>query len=75
MNNSRIRLEFKGGCLEQEDRTVYTPKNVVNLYIVYEFNMWSQDLNAEFTLKDCLFGNVGKPKMLILINVHIQDVE
>ena len=33
-------------------------KTVVNLYIVYELNIWSQDLNAEFTLKDCLFGAV-----------------
>ena len=31
---------------------------MVNLYIFYELNMWPQDLNAEFTLKDCLFGNV-----------------
>ena len=23
---------------------------------MYELNIWSQDLNAEFTLKDCLFG-------------------
>ena len=58
MNNSRTRLEFKGSCSKQEDIAAYTPKNVVNFYIVYELNMWSQDLNAEFTLKDCLFGNV-----------------
>ena len=32
---------------------------MVNLYIVYELNMWSQDLNAEFTLKHCLFENVS----------------
>ena len=58
MNNSRTRLEFKGSCSKQEDIAAYTPKNVVNFYIVYELNMWSQDLNAEFTLKDYLFGNV-----------------
>ena len=58
MSNSRIRLEFKERCLKQEDRAAFTTKNVVNLYIVYELNIWSQDLNNEFTLKDCLFGNV-----------------
>ena len=58
MNSSRIRLEFKGICIKQEDRTVFIPKYVVNLYIFCELNMWPQDLNAEFTLKDCLFGNV-----------------
>ena len=31
---------------------------MVNFYIFYELNMLPQDLNAEFTLKDCLFGNV-----------------
>ena len=31
---------------------------MVNLHIVYELKMWSEDLNAEFTLKNCLFGNV-----------------
>ena len=31
---------------------------MVNLYVVYELNICSQDLNAEFTLKNCLFGNV-----------------
>ena len=57
MNNSRIRLEFKGNCLKQ-DKAPFTPNNVVNLFIVYELYRWSKDLNAEFTLKDCLFGNV-----------------
>ena len=35
MNNSKIRLEFKGSCLKQEDKAAYTPKNVANLSIVY----------------------------------------
>ena len=58
MNNSKIRLEFNRSCLKQEDIAAYTPNSVVNLYIVYELNIYSQDLNAKFTLKDCLFGNV-----------------
>ena len=61
MNNSRIKLEFKESCLKQ-DKASFTPKHVVNLYIVYELNIWSQDLNAEFTLKDCLFGAVKLTK-------------
>ena len=62
MNNSRIRLEFKASCLKQEDTTAYTPNNVVSLYTVYELDMWSEDLNANFTLQDCLFGNVRVTK-------------
>ena len=57
MNKSRIRLEFKGSCFKQ-DKAPFISNNVVNLYIVNELNIWSQDFNAEFTLKDCLFGNV-----------------
>ena len=38
MNNFRIRLEFKGSCLEQENKAAYTPKNVVNIFIIYELD-------------------------------------
>ena len=57
-NKSRVKLKFEGSCLKQEDKATFTPKNVVNLFVVYELNRWSKDLNAEFTLKDCWFGNV-----------------
>ena len=61
MKNSRIRLEFKGSCLKQ-DRTTFIPNNVVNLFIVYELDTWSRDLNTDFSLKDCLFGSVKVTK-------------
>ena len=54
MNNSRVRLQFTGSCLK-EDKAPFTPNSLVDLYIFYELNICSQDLNAEFTLKDCLF--------------------
>ena len=57
MNNSKIRLRFTGSCFKQ-DKTTFAPNNVVHFYIVYELDRWSQDLNAKFTLKDYLFGNV-----------------
>ena len=50
MNNSKIRLKFKGSRLKQEDKTAYTPKHVVNLFIVYELDTWSRDLNTDFAL-------------------------
>ena len=62
MNNSRIRLEFKGSSLKQ-DKVHFASNDVVNLYIVYEYNICSQDSNAEFTLKDCLFGAVKLTKI------------
>ena len=54
---SKIKLKFKWSCLKQDFET-FTPKNVVNLFIVYELDRLSQFLNATFTLKDCLFGSV-----------------
>ena len=64
MNNSRIRLEFNGSCLKQ-DIAPFTPNNLVNLSIAYELNIWSQDVNAEFTLRDCLFRAVKLTKNAI----------
>ena len=55
-----MRLKFTGSCLKQ-DKASFTPNNV-NLFIVYELDRWSQDLNATFSLKDCLFGNVKRTK-------------
>ena len=54
-NNSRIKLKFEGRFLKQEDKAPFTPNNVVNLLIVYELHRWSRNLNADYTLKDCLF--------------------
>ena len=36
MSNSKMRLNFTGNCLKQEDKAAYTPKNMSNLLIVYE---------------------------------------
>ena len=32
--------------------------NVVDLYITYELDTWSRDLNKDFSLGNCLFGAV-----------------
>ena len=74
INESRIRSRFTGGCLRQEFST-FTPNNVVNLFIVYELGRWSQDLNAKFILKDCLFGAVKLTKNANFNNILIQDME
>ena len=34
----------------------------MNLFIVYELDTWSQDLSADFALKDWLFGSVKLTK-------------
>ena len=53
-----LRLKFEGSYLKQKNKAPFIPKNVVNLFIVYELDTWLRDLNAKFTLKDCFFGNV-----------------
>ena len=57
LHNSKIRLEFKENCLKQ-DKVTFTPSNVIRLFIVYELDTWSRDLNADFALKDCSFGAI-----------------
>ena len=52
------KIKFKESCLKQEDQAAFTPKNVVKFFIVYELDSSPQDLNAEFTLEDFLFGGV-----------------
>ena len=61
-NNSWIRLKFKGSCLKQEHKASFISRNVVNLFIVYELDSWSQNLNTDFTLNNCLFGSAKLTK-------------
>ena len=62
MNDSKIRLKFKGSCLKQEDKAADTPKSVTNIFNIYECDTWSRDLNTDFTLNDCLVGSVKLTK-------------
>ena len=43
---------FKGSCLKQEHKACFTSRNMVNLFIVYDLDTWSQNLNNEITSKD-----------------------
>ena len=54
MNNSKIRVRFKESCFKQ-DKVIFASRNVVNLFVVYELDVWLQDLNTVITLGDCLF--------------------
>ena len=33
---NKIRLKFAGNCLKQSNKLTYTPRTIVNIYIVYE---------------------------------------
>ena len=52
----------------------FTRNNVVNLFIVYELDIWSKDLNIEIHSKDCLFGAVKMYIMVVIFNsIHVHD--
>ena len=59
---SRIKLKFKGSCLKQEGQAAFTPKNMVNFFIVYELDSQPQNFDTDFTLGGCLFGGVKLTK-------------
>ena len=42
------KVKFNGNCLKQ-DGVSCLHKNLVNLYITYELDTWSKDLNIDFT--------------------------
>ena len=54
-----VSWESKGLSIE---KTTFTKRNIVNLFIVCEVDTWSKDLNADFILKDYLFGAVKSTK-------------
>ena len=48
--------------LKKKDTSPFTPKNVLNLFIVYELHRWPRDRYTNFTLKDYFFGAVELTK-------------
>ena len=56
--NSNFYLIFKGSCLKQKSAT----SNIINFFTVYELDTQTQDLNSDFTVKDCLFGGAQLAK-------------
>ena len=39
-DNSKIRVKFDGSCLKQDIKVTFTPKAILNFYIVYKMNIW-----------------------------------
>ena len=55
-NDTEIKVRFPGSCLKQP-KFMFTHKNVVNIYIVYELGA-SSSHSSDPTIKNCLFGAV-----------------
>ena len=52
-NYGKGKIKFKGICLKQ-DKVFLIHGNEVNVYVTYELDTWSRDLNTDFTLGNCL---------------------
>ena len=40
----------------KQEKATFTPKSVLNFYIVYEINLWPFNLHSKFELLNSLFG-------------------
>ena len=58
---AKIKLKFDEGFLKQNKKTSHH-KNVLNVYFVYEIDLWPNDLNTEFILGSFLFRAVKLTK-------------
>ena len=71
--SNKVRAKFVGSCLRQ-DKITYTHEKIVNIYIVYEINLWNYRCSDDPTLGNCLFGAVKLVKTAVLINTSILDM-
>ena len=55
VDDAKTDVKFKERCLKQGS-TIFTHGNGVNLFVFYKLDTWSQNLNVDFTAKDCFFG-------------------
>ena len=61
ITNAKIPVKYGKSCLKQE-KTAFEHGAVLNLYIVYEINLWPYNVQAEFTIENCLFGAIRVTK-------------
>ena len=55
--NTKLQLKFDWSCLKQ-DKVTFTPKAVLNFYIIYTIDLRAQFVGANFALENSLFGAV-----------------
>ena len=53
----KMQVKFDGNCLKQE-KVASTHKQVANIYIFYEINLWPFNVGQDLILVNCLFGAV-----------------
>ena len=63
-DNAKIRIKLDESCLKQ-DKLTFTHKQMVNIYIVYEINLWPLIVGKDFAFGNFLFEAAKWIKMLI----------
>ena len=56
-DNYRIPVKCDGNCLKQ-GKAIFTHKQVVNIYIAFDINLWSSNVGKDFSSRNSLFGAV-----------------
>ena len=56
-SGNKTRLKSYGSCLKQ-DKITFTHEKIVNIYIVYEINLWNYVDSSDLTLRNFLSGAV-----------------
>ena len=72
IHNYKTAVKFEENYLKQ-DIVSFTHWNVVNPFIVYEFDIWSHDLHTEFTLLELLSWPLIPTLISILILGMVLD--
>ena len=57
----KLLISVQRKLLKIKKATYTLPSRIIN-FIVYKLDMWSRDLNSDFTLKDYLYGGVKLAK-------------
>ena len=61
-NNLKFWVKYQGSCLETIVKP-YTPNSkIINLYIVYEIQLWPFQNSGKLATKNSLFGTVKLAK-------------
>lgn len=76
-----IALKFEGSCLKQN--IISFSHRTVNLFIVYELNTWSRDLNTDFKLDEYLVGaieltkatDINKYEYIVVMKLDLMHVK
>ena len=72
--NTKLQATFGGSFLKQ-DNVTFAHKQVVNIYIAYEKNMWSFNIGNDFGLRTSLFGDLKLTNLILATALHLIHVD